>query len=108
VECDGDQLVSGAGCGDDGKCSLQFSQTGSIAVGCCPAGTVAEGASCDPFGGMSRDHPGFVCDDCAPGLVCENFTCRAYCDARTLECPPNQTCRPVSGIPDAPHYGHCE
>src|SRR5215510_3299854 len=77
--CDGDALVSGDGCGS-GKCSLQFSLQGMVVVGCCPAGNVAEGATCSPAKNDSQDHPDFKCDDCAVGLVCVDFVCRYYCD----------------------------
>src|SRR5262249_16153129 len=106
--CSGDVLVSGAGCGTDGKCSLQFSSSFEIAVGCCPKGSARTGAASDPTTAPSRDHAGFVCDDCAVGLVCVDFVCRAYCDARDLVCPAGTTCMPTPGIPDAPNYGHCE
>lgn len=107
AECNGDSLVSGAGCGAAGKCSLQFTQT-QIAVGCCPIGDKAVGAACNPLAAQSKDHPGFVCDDCGVGIVCVDFVCEYYCDGRDLICPDGLTCFPEAGIAEAPNYGHCE
>src|SRR5262245_5504648 len=55
-----------------------------------------------PLAGKSADHLDFVCDACAIGLVCVDFACRYYCDARDGICPNSLTCMPTGGIPDAP------
>src|SRR5262245_43115314 len=84
--CDGDHLVTAEGCGA-GKCTLQFTPSFMIAIGCCPAGAVAMGGSCNPTAAPALDHAGYVCDDCAPGLVCESFTCHQVCDTSSPVCP---------------------
>jgi hypothetical protein len=105
--CDGDHLVTAEGCGA-GKCTLQFTPEFMIAIGCCPAGAIGLGGACNPTAAEALDHPGYVCDDCAPGLVCESFTCHQVCDSSSPVCPAGTSCTPISGVPDAPTYGECE